>query len=53
MQNRLRMEAVEKTTSIELYMSQSQTENNQCPSAITLIALKTMAPTDTDRSRQH
>lgn len=50
MQKRLRMEAVEKTTSRALYMSHSHTENTQCPSSNTLMALNTMAPIDTDRS---
>ena len=52
MQKRLRIEAVEKTTSMALYMSHSQTEKSQWPSNNTLIALNTIAPTDTERSEQ-
>ena len=50
MQKRLRMEAVENTTSMALYMSHSHTENSQWPSRRTLMALNTIAPTDTERS---
>ena len=50
MQKRLRMEAVEKTTSMAWYMSHSHTENSQCPSRRTFMALNTIAPTDTERS---
>ena len=49
-QKRFRIEAVEKTTSIALYMSHSQTEKSQWLAYITLIALNTIAPIDTDRS---
>ena len=52
-QKRLSIEAVLKTTSIALYMSHSHTENSQCPLRITLIALKTIAPIDTDRSTHY
>ena len=49
-QKRFRIEAVEKTTSIALYMSHSQTEKSQWLAYITLIALNTIAPIDTDKS---
>ena len=51
MQKRLRMEAVEKTTSMAWYMSHSHTENSQWPSRRTLMALNPIAPTDTERSK--
>ncbi len=50
MQKRLRMEAVENTTSMAWYMSHSHTENSQWPSRRTLMALNTIAPIDTERS---
>ena len=42
MQKRLRMEAVEKTTSMALYMSHSQAENIHWPLRITVMALNTL-----------
>ena len=52
MQKRLRMEAVEKTTSMALYTSHNHMENTQCPWRITRMALNTIAPTDTDKSEK-
>ena len=42
MQKRFRIEAVENTTSIALYMSQSHAEKIHWPFRITVIALKTL-----------